>query len=371
MQTKLGRPLLWAACRKHIGETLLRQIWNDLNVETSRSSEICIFKRFRDFGFAATPQNLPLHTCTTDGEFLNQQQQHMMTVISDLRREGAYPKGDYKELLDLMDVYLGSTTSYKFQRPGAVHKARWMAKQLYCYKLVLLQEYLPTGIATKDQIKKMERIVQFCTFVFNEWWLNCSVATSAPRQDLTLLQNIRNYKELDERVAKSAEKAFLRHTWYMVGEMVPLALWDEDLVVEQKRGFADAIVSMPESISFKNRVGSDWGKPNLAAVDTTKQNLGEYVTTDSRMFFAILKLPAKFLSKPVEEWKDDPSYQQGATILNSFMVTNEGAERAVKLVADFLGLSKSEDNFQSYLQVVETHRKESPNLRQPSKRRKQ
>ena len=89
------------------------------------------------------------------------------------------------------------------------------------------------------------------------------------------------------------------------------------------------------------------------------------------MFFTTLKLPTKFLQKPVEDWKDDPSYQQGATILNSFMLTNEGAERAVKLVAGFLGLSKSEDKFQSYLQVVETHQKETPNLRQPSKRRKQ
>ena len=370
MQTKLGRPLLWAACTKHIGETLLRQIWNDLNVETSRSSEIGIFKRFRDSGFAATPKDQPLHTCTADGEFLNKQLQHMKTVISDLRREGVYPRGDYKELLDLIDVHLGNATSYRFQRPGAVHKARWMGKQLYCYKLILLQEYLPRGIATKDQIKKMERIVQFCTFVLNDWWLNCSVATSAPRQDLTLLQNIKNYKEIDECLAKSAEKAFLRHTWYMVGEMVPLALWDEDLVVEQKQGLADAIMSIPECNSFENRVGRAWGKPNLSAVDTTKQNLGEYVTADSRMFFTTLKLPTKFLQKPVEDWKDDPSYQQGATILNSFMVTNEGAERAVKLVADFLGLSKSEDKFQSYLQVVETHRKETPNLRQPSKRRK-
>ena len=80
-------------------------------------------------------------------------------------------------------------------------------------------------------------------------------------------------------------------------------------------------------------------------MDTTKQNLEEYVTTDSRMFFTTLKLSTEFLQKPDEEWKDDPSYQQGATILNSFMVTNEGAEHTVKLVADFLGLPKSEDNF--------------------------
>ena len=141
MQTKLGRPLLWAACRKHIKETLLKQIRNDLNVETSlRSSEIGIFKCFRDSGFAAIPKDQPLHTSTANREYLNKQQQHMKTLISDLRREGTYPSGYYKEQLDLMDVHLGNASSYRFQRPGAFHKARWMGKQFYCYKLVLLQD---------------------------------------------------------------------------------------------------------------------------------------------------------------------------------------------------------------------------------------
>ena len=40
----------------------------------------------------------------------------------------------------------------------------------------------------------------------------------------------------------------------MMGEMVPLALWDEDLAVEQKQALADAIMSMPECNSFENRV---------------------------------------------------------------------------------------------------------------------
>jgi len=128
-----------------------------------------------------------------------------------LEKKEAYPNRDYKELLDLIVVHLSSTANYEFQRPEAVHKARWMSKQLYCYKLVLLQEYLPPGIATMDQLKKMKRLVQFCTFVFNYWWLNCPVAAFASRQDLTLLQNIRQYKEIDECVIKSAEKAFLRH----------------------------------------------------------------------------------------------------------------------------------------------------------------
>ena len=97
-----------------------------------------------------------------------------------------------------MEIHLGNATTYKFLRSGAVHKARWMGKQFYCYKLVFLEDYLPPDIATKCQMKKLERSVQLCTFVFNDWWLNGSVATSALRQDLRLLQNIMQYKNIDD-----------------------------------------------------------------------------------------------------------------------------------------------------------------------------
>ena len=53
------------------------------------------------------------------------------------------------------------------------------------------------------------------------------------------------------------------------------------------------------------------------------------------------------------------------------MVSNEGAKRAVKLVADFFKTSKNEDKFQSNLQVLETHRKATPNLRHILKRKRQ
>ena len=57
-------------------------------------------------------------------------------------------------------------------------------------------------------------------------------------------------------------------------------------------------------------------------------------------------------------------------MLKSFPVTNEGAERGMKLVADFLGQSKREDICQTYLQVVEQHKMESLNLRQHKRKSK-
>ena len=44
-------------------------------------------------------------------------------------------------------------------------------------------------------------------------------------------------------------------------------------------------------------------------------------------------------------------------------LTNDSAERAVKLSSDFLSSAKNESQYQNVLQVVELNRNEIPNLR--------
>ena len=120
---------------------------------------------------------------------------------------------------------------------GAVHKARLMGKQLYCYKMAMLQEYIPPGIASKSQLQKISRFVDFCTFVLNLWWFNCPLAASAPHQDLELVNNIKSFANVDPVVSAAALKAFSRHTSYLSGELIPLALWDEEVTYKEKKIF--------------------------------------------------------------------------------------------------------------------------------------
>ena len=46
----------------------------------------------------------------------------------------SFNRDDYKELVELTQTYLGNEEADKpiqLKRPGALHKARWMAKLLY------------------------------------------------------------------------------------------------------------------------------------------------------------------------------------------------------------------------------------------------
>ena len=48
LQNIIGRPLLWVACRKHIGEIHVGKAFDILKVEVNASPDVLVFKRFRE-----------------------------------------------------------------------------------------------------------------------------------------------------------------------------------------------------------------------------------------------------------------------------------------------------------------------------------
>ena len=82
-------------------------------------------------------------------------------------------RGDYKELVVLTLLYLQDEDTMnnfkRFYRPGAMHKARWMAKLSYAIKMGLLgsiiQRDLPKGqIFARGQLVKLKRFVLFVLY---------------------------------------------------------------------------------------------------------------------------------------------------------------------------------------------------------------
>ena len=172
IQQKLGKALLWSACRKHVGEVMINQVWDDLGVEVSKSPDYLIFKRFREYGFdgsayaCSESRSLVTQDPSSLGDFAVRQARTGKELIRKIKEAKAYDRGDYKECLDLMEAYMGNNDQITFMRPGAVHKARWMGKQLYCFKMVLLSESMPQGVVSRVQLAKLKRIVNFCTFIY-------------------------------------------------------------------------------------------------------------------------------------------------------------------------------------------------------------
>ena len=125
---KIGRSHLWLARRKQIGKVILYHVSNALKIETSRSSNIEIFKRFREKGLNATPHDIAtLHPSNAQqfGEFVTTQSKKVKKFINHEKEIQSYTRGDYKELLDLTEAYTNNRngtfrpiTKIKWNRNG-------------------------------------------------------------------------------------------------------------------------------------------------------------------------------------------------------------------------------------------------------------
>ena len=77
--------------------------------------------------------------------------------------------------------------------------------------------------------------------------------------------------------------------------------------------------------------------------------------------FDILNFDRNFLTLHVSEWNNSDSYKEMKDFVHHMKVTNECAERGIKLISDFANsLTKNETERQALLQVVQCHRRYHP-----------
>jgi hypothetical protein len=379
IQTKLDKALLWSGCRHHIGEVILSHVFSALQIETSKSPDISVFTRFRHFFSSIPHSNIDVNNLScSDYSELNTDAN---TFLSSLRHSfqqlnlcsQKQVRDDYEELLDLSNIFLGTNDSLKkitFKKPGALHKARWMAKIIYSIKMCLLQKEilnLPSNPITNSHV--MEKLQQFSTFVshvYCSWWLSCSSAVDAPWNDLMFLKNLKKYECVNKLISNVAVKAFSRHLWYLTSEMVPLALFSRKTPAQTRQNLAHQIlINKPHDVQIcqpKYRFGTGYGKPKFPDVSDAC-NLEDLVGSDAWFTIKLLKIDSAFMELDTNEWDKSDAYNLSAQNIQSISVVNDTAERGVKLSCDFVGTSRSEHHYQNVLQVVEDNRKQYPNLR--------
>ena len=380
LQGALGRPLLWCACRHHIGELVISQIFSDLGIELSKSPETSLFLKLRK-NWENVPHSRDEDLMRLDITDIDVQKQELVNflrqdTLSVLNEKYEFFRDDYKEFIELSLMYLDESFlpngNEIFKRPGAVHKARWMAKVIYLIKISLLQgqiNMLPEDTITKQQqTSKIKEMVTFIVLIYVNWWVQCSSALNAPYNDLKLIKKIAIYRSINETISESAFSAFTRHLWYLSSEMIPLSLFSSSVPDCERKAVAQMLLTR-RPIDCRNqpskRHGTGYGKPTFPVINE-RTRLCDLVDEDSWFLFKVFEINTDFLSNPVSEWPQDARFLDGAKKLENINVVNDFAERGVKLSADFLSSAKSEMHYQNVLQVVEKDRKENPNLRKTS-----
>lgn len=354
IEKRMGRNLLYFACRHHIHEIILADVFT-LCFGPSSGPDVLLFKRFKDYWNFIDQEKFETYKTDEMGQImvaaklLELKKYAIEFAFTTLRNE-KQPRDDYREFLELVLIFLGETPpkGIHFRAPGAFHHARWMAKIIYCLKIWLFHQQFKLTPREKNALIEFNL---FVALLYMKHWFTATIATEAPVHDLQFLVKLHEYAEFNKNVASKATTAIKRHLWYLGEELVGLSLFSNNVPAETK-------VSMVQALK-KQTTQKQLKRLDAKTKDIHLKSLEDFVTAKSLTLFNSMQLDTSFLEVDPSEWKGLDSYKKSRDIVKGIKVVNDCAERGVALITQFNDkLTKNEEQKQYLLQVVENHRKQ-------------
>jgi hypothetical protein len=214
IQQAFNKRLLFLACRHHILEIVAAAVFEMFF--PSSGPQIGIFSRFKENWkcidqscFAPLDKDTGGNECLTEAEkdWLEQKKQEIVSFLHSQLSQADLPRDDYLEFLKLCLVILDERQpgkeSVQFSPPGAYHRARWMAKGIYCLKIYCFREQFRL---TLNELKAMKHVVLFTVTIYVKAWFTAPSSCDAPLNDLCLLQILESYNATHTQVANIALK---------------------------------------------------------------------------------------------------------------------------------------------------------------------
>lgn len=346
IEAALGRDVLHLACRHHIMELIAEKAFSACDCIPSTGPAILLFQRFKQqWNFINKLDfRVPEDDVSNRDELL---------IYFKQKLSVDQPRDDYKELLELSLIYLGDVPQrgIRFMQPGAVHRARWMARVIYAIKICLFQAQF---VMTKREQLGINRFARFAVTVYVQFWFSAPDVVKAPANDLRLLQQLASYS--DRAIAKATSEGFSRHLWYLSEYLVAFSFFDRDVSNEVKRAMVVALGKSGSDHPVK-RITMD-----AAASTLGEKTVADFVTRSSRRLFEVLNIQSEFLLVEPDVWESRADYQAATDVVRAMKVVNDSAERGVALMQQFNQiLTKNEEQKQFLLQVVEQHQRLFPN----------
>ena len=176
-----------------------------------------------------------------------------------------------------------------------------MAKSLYILNLDLLHSKFK--FLTNIKKEQVSRLAVFVGVYYGRWFLQCSLAASAPYRTIQSFRQMLEFSEHDNHLAFTVMDSMRRHTWYITEQWVVVSLFDKECPVEEKIAVARALAETPQPSQFKP------GKPVLPVefwpesgeIPSLKNFVGPY----SWLLPHILDIPVEdmeWLNMEVNQW---------------------------------------------------------------------
>ncbi|KAG0699479.1 hypothetical protein GWK47_002954 [Chionoecetes opilio] len=212
LQTPHSRSAGWCCMGESVGKV--------------KSPENPWFKHFKDVWTDLTTDNL--QPCPSDKKWLNKKKKECKEILQEILRSEKPPRADYREMAELTLIVLGDTPprGIHWSRPGAIHQARWMARNLYSMKMFMFAEQLEYD---EETVVKLERLNLFLGLFYTPMWMSSTLAADAPANYLQFMKDMMKFKRTDPEIAQAVLQKLENHKWYLTQEVVPFALFGSRL----------------------------------------------------------------------------------------------------------------------------------------------
>lgn len=194
LEQKLEKELLNFGCRHHIHEIVLEAAFNS-SLGPSTGPDILLFKRFQsNWKFIDQSEYESILSLENmEGQKIVQTKSKAIIDFAKNQLLKHQPRDDYKELLELTIIFLGGTPERGvcFKVPGALHRARWMAKAIYAIKVLMFRKQFKL---TSKEEKGLKNLSIFIVCLYVKAWFLAPLASTAPAQDLQFLKQLHAYK---------------------------------------------------------------------------------------------------------------------------------------------------------------------------------
>lgn len=126
LEHKLGRDILYLACRHHVFEIILQSVFVGSKFSPSSGPDIPLFKRFKNHWATIDTSKFSIWSTDSKANIILNDVRDEILIFAQNKLLGNFPRDDYKEFLQLIVIFLGGIPpgGIKFCKPGPYHLAR-------------------------------------------------------------------------------------------------------------------------------------------------------------------------------------------------------------------------------------------------------
>lgn len=172
------------------------------------------------------------------------------------------------------------------------------------------------------------------------------------------MSKLKDLENIDLGISQVAVKKFRNHLWYLNGEAIAFAFFDNNVVDATKANMVAAL-NIEKEINL-NR--ATMGKQTVSKF--ISGGLEQFVSSQTRNFFERFQIDTSFMTLSPSKWPAHDCYMTAVKTLKKLRVVNDTAERGVKLMEEYNKLfTKNEEQKQFVLQVVSDYRRRFSNCK--------